>query len=75
MQTRGTVVSPRPLGMGEGNTHGAGAGVVQPLAPSLDIEDSLDCIPLGHRRGLSLVQGANIDEAPVTGQDGGGHRE
>lgn len=61
--------------MGEGNTHGAGAGVVQPLAPSLDIEDSLDCIPLGHRRGLSLVQGANIDEAPVTGQDGGGHRE
>ena len=23
---------------------------------------------------MSLVQGANIDEAPVTGQDGSGHR-
>ena len=44
--TRGTVVSPRPVGMGKGTTHGAGAGVVQTLDPSPDLEDSLHSIPL-----------------------------
>ena len=32
--------------MGKGNTHGAGAAVVQTLAPSPDLEDSLHRTPL-----------------------------
>lgn len=41
--TRGTTDSPRPVTMGGGEcTWGAGP-VVQPLAPSPDPEDSLDC--------------------------------
>ena len=39
-------MSPRPVGMGEGNTYGAGAAVVQTLAPIPDLEDSLHCTPL-----------------------------
>ena len=45
--TRGTTDSPRPVIMGGGEcTWGAGP-VVQPLAPSPDPEDSLDCISPG----------------------------